>query len=206
MDKSEFLDTWSALHGGAKIEGIVKAWLNISFALVKPLAKLRVTPNILTLGGLICAILLWQFPNSWPAALFLIASLMFDGIDGSLAIVTRVTSKFGAFTDSFVDRLSEIFWALALYELGAPKALVFAALLTTYIQEYLRARSGGLGHNEIGIVTICERPVRASLIFIAIIGNLLSLQIAPAISAIWLGMQLIALLQLTKTFYNRLRK
>ena len=205
MNKDEYLTTWSGLHGGAKIDGIVKAWLNISFALVKPLAKLRVTPNILTLGGLLCAILLWQFLNSWPAALFLIASLMFDGIDGSLAIVTRVTSKFGAFTDSFVDRLSEIFWALALYELGAPKALVFAALLTTYIQEYLRARSGGLGHNEIGIVTICERPVRASLIFIAIIGNLLSLQIAPVISAIWLGMQLFALLQLTKTFYNRLR-
>ena len=205
MNKDEYLTTWSELHGGAKIDGIVKAWLNISFALVKPLAKLRVTPNILTLGGLICAILLWQFPNSWPAALFLIASLMFDGIDGSLAIVTRVTSKFGAFTDSFVDRLSEIFWALALYELGAPKALVFAALLTTYIQEYLRARSGGLGHNEIGIVTICERPVRASLIFIAIIGNLLSLQIAPVISAIWLGMQLFALLQLTRSFYNRLR-
>lgn len=205
MNKDEYLTTWSALHGGAKIDGIVKAWLNISFALVKPLAKLQVTPNILTLGGLICAILLWQFPHSWPAALFLIASLMFDGIDGSLAIVTRVTSKFGAFTDSFVDRLSEIFWALALYELGAPKALVFTALLTTYIQEYLRARSGGLGHNEIGIVTICERPVRASLIFIAIIANLFALQIAPEISAIWLGMQLIALLQLTRTFYNRLR-
>ena len=205
MNKDEYLTTWSELHGGAKIDGIVKAWLNISFALVKPLAKLRVTPNILTLGGLICAILLWQFPHSWPAALFLIASLMFDGIDGSLAIVTRVNSKFGAFTDSFVDRLSEIFWALALYELGAPKALVFTALLTTYIQEYLRARSGGLGHNEIGIVTICERPVRASLIFIAILANLFSLQIAPVISAIWLGMQLFALLQLTKTFYNRLR-
>lgn len=204
MNKDEYLTTWSALHGGAKIEGIVKAWLNISFALVKPLAKLRVTPNILTLAGLICAILLWQFPQSWPAVPFLIASLMFDGIDGSLAIVTRATSKFGAFTDSFVDRLSEIFWALALYELGAPKALVFTALLTTYIQEYLRARSGGLGHNEIGIVTICERPVRASLIFIAIVANLFSLQIAPALSAIWLGMQLIALLQLTRTFYNRL--
>jgi archaetidylinositol phosphate synthase len=204
MNKDEYLTTWSALHGGAEIDGIVKAWLNISFALVKPLAKLRVTPNILTLAGLICAILLWQFPQNWPAVPFLIASLMFDGIDGSLAIVTRATSKFGAFTDSFVDRLSEIFWALALYELGAPKALVFTALLTTYIQEYLRARSGGLGHNEIGIVTICERPVRASLIFIAIVANLFSLQIAPALSAIWLGMQLIALLQLTRTFYNRL--
>lgn len=205
MDKSEFLDTWSALHGGAKIEGIVKAWLAISFAIVKPLARIKVTPNILTLGGLLFAILLWQFPHSWPAALFLVASLLFDGIDGSLAIITRSTSNFGAFTDSFVDRLSEVFWALALYELGAPKALVFTALLTTYIQEYLRARSGGLGHNEIGIVTICERPVRASLIFIVIIANLFSLQISFAISAIWLGMQLIASIQLTKSFYNRLK-
>ena len=204
MDKGEFLDTWSALHGGAKIEGIVKAWLSISYAIVKPLAKLRVTPNALTLGGLIFAILLWQFPHSWPAALFLIASLMLDGIDGSLAIVTRVTSKFGAFTDSFVDRLSEVFWALALYELGAPKALVFIALVASFTQEYLRARSGGLGHNEIGIVTICERPVRASLLFIVIIANLVSIQIATAISIIWALMQVGALVQLSASSYKRL--
>jgi len=204
MDKGEYLDNWSALHGGAKIEGIVKAWLSISYAIVKPLAKLRVTPNALTLGGLIFAILLWQFPHSWPAALFLIASLMFDGIDGSLAIVTRVTSKFGAFTDSFVDRLSEVFWALALYELGAPKALVFIALVAAFTQEYLRARFGGLGHNEIGIVTICERPVRASLLFIVIIANLVSIQIATAISIVWVLMQVGALVQLSASSYKRL--
>ncbi len=205
MDKSEFLDTWSALHGGAKIEGIVKAWLAISFAIVKPLARIKVTPNILTLGGLLFAILLWQFPHSWPAVLFLVASLLFDGIDGSLAIVTRVTSKFGAFTDSFVDRLSEVFWALALYELGAPKALVFIALVAALTQEYLRARSGGLGHNEIGIVTICERPVRASLLFIVIIANLVSIQIATATSIVWVLMQVIALVQLSASTFKRLK-
>ena len=129
---------------------------------------------------------------------------MFDGIDGSLAIVTRVTSKFGAFTDSFVDRLSEVFWALALYELGAPKALVFIALVAAFTQEYLRARSGGLGHNEIGIVTICERPVRASLLFIVIIANLVSIQIATAISIIWALMQVGALVQLSVSSYKRL--
>ena len=205
MDNGEFLDTWSALHGGAKIEGIVKTWLAISFVIVKPLARIKVTPNILTLGGLLFAILLWQFPHSWPAALFLIASLMLDGIDGSLAIVTRVNSKFGAFTDSFVDRLSEVFWALALYQLGAPKALVFIALVAALTQEYLRARSGGLGHNEIGIVTICERPVRASLLFIVIIANLASIQIATGISIVWALMQIIALVQLSASSYKRLK-
>ncbi len=205
MSKEEFFATWSKLHGDAKIEGIVKAWLQISFAVVKPLAKIRVTPNFLTLAGLVSAIALWQFADSWIAAIFLVLSLFFDGIDGSLAIVSRATSKFGAFTDSFVDRLSEIFWALALYKLGAPAALVFFALLATYIQEYLRARAGGLGYEEVGIVTICERPVRASLIFIAIVANVLNFELVTAISIIWVAMQFIALFQLTGSLYKRLK-
>ena len=205
MSKEEFFATWSKLHGDAKIEGIVKAWLQISFAVVKPLAKLKVTPNLLTFAGLVSAIALWQFADSWIAAIFLVLSLFFDGIDGSLAIVSKVTSKFGAFTDSFVDRLSEIFWALALYKLGAPAALVFFALLATYIQEYLRARAGGLGYEEVGIVTICERPVRASLIFIAIVANVLNFELVTAISIIWVAMQFIALFQLTGSLYKRLK-
>lgn len=205
MDKNEFFTTWSNLHGGAKIEGIVKTWLQISYASAKFLSKLRVTPNLLTFAGLFFAIALWQYANSWPAAVFLVLSLFFDGIDGSLAILQKKTSKFGAFTDSFVDRISEVFWALALYELGAPPTLVFIALLATYVQEYLRARAGGLGHEEVGIVTICERPVRASLIFIAIIANLAGLDLVTAIAIIWVAMQFIALSQLTGSLYKRLR-
>ena len=205
MDKNEFFSTWSNLHGGAKIEGIVKTWLQISYASAKFLSKLRVTPNLLTFAGLFFAIALWQFANSWAAALFLVLSLFFDGIDGSLAILQKKTSKFGAFTDSFVDRISEVFWALALYKLGAPAALVFIALLATYVQEYIRARSGGLGYNEVGIVTICERPVRASLIFIAIVANLVGLDFVAAISIVWVAMQNFALLQLIFTSYKILR-
>ena len=205
MDKNEFYATWSNLHGGAKIEGIVKTWLQISYTSAKFLSKLRVTPNLLTFAGLFFAIALWQFANSWAAALFLVLSLFFDGIDGSLAILQKKTSKFGAFTDSFVDRISEVFWALALYKLGAPAALVFIALLATYVQEYIRARSGGLGYNEVGIVTICERPVRASLIFIAIVANLVGLDFVTAISIVWVAMQNFALLQLVFTSYKILR-
>jgi phosphatidylglycerophosphate synthase len=204
VHKEEFFATWSSLHGGAKIEGIVKAWLQISYNSARFLAKLKVTPNILTFAGLFFAIALWQYANSWAAALFLVLSLFFDGIDGSLAILQKKTSKLGAFTDSFVDRISEVFWALALYKLGAPATLVFIALLATYIQEYLRARAGGLGHVEVGIVTICERPVRASLIFISIIANLVGLEITSAVAAIWVAMQVIALLQLTRSLYKRL--
>ena len=206
MDKNEFFTTWSNLHGGAKIEGIVKTWLQISYPSAKFLSKLRVTPNLLTFAGLFFAIALWQFANSWAAALFLVFSLFFDGIDGSLAILQKKTSKFGAFIDSFVDRISEVFWALALYKLGAPAALVFVALLATYVQEYIRARSGGLGYSEVGIVTICERPVRASLIFIAIVAKLVGLDFVTAISIVWVGMQNFALLQLIFTSYKTLTK
>jgi CDP-diacylglycerol--glycerol-3-phosphate 3-phosphatidyltransferase len=205
VDKNEFFTTWSNLHGGAKIEGVVKTWLQISYASAKFLSKLRVTPNLLTFAGLFFAIALWQFANSWLAAIFLVLSLFFDGIDGSLAILQKKTSKFGAFTDSFVDRISEFFWALALYKLGAPASLAFVALLATFVQEYLRARSGGLGHSEVGIVTICERPVRASLIFIAIVANLIGLDLVTAISIIWVAMQFIALSQLTGSLYKRLK-
>jgi phosphatidylglycerophosphate synthase len=204
VHKEEFFATWSILHGGAKYEGIVKAWLQISYNSARFLAKLKVTPNILTFAGLFFAIALWQYANSWAAALFLVLSLFFDGIDGSLAILQKKTSKLGAFTDSFVDRISEVFWALALYKLGAPATLVFIALLATYIQEYLRARAGGLGHVEVGIVTICERPVRASLIFISIIANLIGLEISLAIATIWVAMQIIAVSQLTRSLYKRL--
>ena len=82
MSKEEFFATWSKLHGDAKIEGIVKAWLQISFVVVKPLAKLKVTPNFLTLAGLVSAVALWKFADSWIAAIFLVLSLFFDGIDG----------------------------------------------------------------------------------------------------------------------------
>jgi CDP-diacylglycerol--glycerol-3-phosphate 3-phosphatidyltransferase len=77
-------------------------------------------------------------------------------------------------------------------------------MLATFVQEYLRARSGGLGHSEVGIVTICERPVRASLIFIAIVANLIGFELIFAISIIWAAIQIIALLQLTSSLYKRL--
>lgn len=204
MDKKEFFATWSKLHGGARIEGVVKGWLQISYFAVKPLYKIGITPNILTLAGLFFAIAFWQYPSSWPAALFLVLSLFFDGIDGSLAIISKTTSKFGAFTDSFVDRLAEVFWALALYKIGAPALLVFLALLAAFTQEYLRARAGGLGHNELGVITVCERPVRASLIFIAIIANLIDLQFTTQIAGIWVLMQMTALVQITVSSFRRL--
>ena len=204
MNRSEFFNSWSRLHGNAKISGIVKGWLTISFWLVKPLAKLRVTPNILTIFGLFFGVLLYlNALSAWAVAL-LTLSLVCDGIDGSLAIITGKSSKWGAVLDSVVDRITELFWALTYISLGANQNVVIAALLIASIQEYLRARVGGLGLRDVGVVTISERPVRASILFVAIIAHLINLEIVNLLSLIWLIMQSISLLSVTKIAFKKL--
>ena len=118
MNQSEFFAKWSKLHGDATISGIVKGWLRISFILVRPIAKLKITPNMLSTFGLFFGVLLFfNAENNW-AILLLITSLICDGVDGSLAIVTNKESKWGAAVDSIFDRLTEVFWALTFIAIG----------------------------------------------------------------------------------------
>jgi len=192
------------LHGNAKISGIVKGWLTISYLLVKPLAKLKITPNILTIFGLFFGVLLYLNALSNWAVILLILSLICDGIDGSLAIITGKASKWGAMLDSVVDRVTEFFWALTFIAIGANQYVVISALLIASVQEYLRARAGGLGWSEVGVVTIAERPVRASILFVAIIAYILNIEIVNILAIIWLVMQSFSFLTLTKFTYKKL--
>ena len=192
------------MHGNAKISGIVKGWLTISYLLVKPLAKLKITPNILTIFGLFFGVLLYLNALSNWAVILLILSLICDGIDGSLAIITGKGSKWGAMLDSVVDRVTEFFWALTFIAIGANQYVVIAALLIASVQEYLRARAGGLGLSEVGVVTIAERPVRASILFVAVIAFILNIEIVNILAIIWLVMQSFSFLTLTKFTYKKL--
>lgn len=192
MNRSEFFDEWSALHGGASITGIVKVWLSISFATCKFLRVFRITPNLLTMLSLVCgAAFLFSINSAW-AIFFLVLSLMADGLDGTLAIITGRVSRWGAALDSIIDRIVETLWALGLFYLGAPWEWVLIAWLAAFAQEYMRARAGGLGVNEVGVVTISERPVRASFIFIVLIGRLFDFELATLASIVWAGAQIIS--------------
>ena len=204
MNQSEFFAKWSKLHGDATISGIVKGWLRISFILVKPIAKLKITPNMLSTFGLFFGVLLFfNAENNW-AILLLITSLICDGVDGSLAIVTNKESKWGAAADSIFDRLTEVFWALTFIAIGANQNVVMAAVLLAAVQEYLRARAAGLGLAEVGVVTIAERPVRAAILFVALVAAVLDLEIINQIAIIWLVMQSISFLTISKNVYKRL--
>ena len=205
MKRDEFFSVWRRLQGDAEISGIIKGWLSISYLIVKPLAKVRVTPNILTILGLFFGVLLYANAETFWAPALLVLSLICDGIDGSLAIVTNKSTKWGAILDSTVDRLAEIFWVLALYKVGADLNLLIIVLLAASVQEYMRARAAGLGVSEVGIVTFAERPVRASFVFIVFISLQFNFTIYNQIIICWLALQLISLFMLSRFTYSKLR-
>ena len=184
MKKSEFNSTWSDLHGGAEINGVVKTWLAISFASAKFLSKLHITPNILTLLGVLFAIAMAANPLSLWAIPLLVLSLYADGIDGSVAIFQKRQSSFGAILDSVADRISEALWFYVAYRIGAPAWLVLATYVIASTQEYARARLTSLGISGVGVVTPAERPVRASFIFIALVSFALNFQLVTLTMAI----------------------
>jgi archaetidylinositol phosphate synthase len=220
MVREEFFDRWSEVHGGAEIKGIVRWWLSISFRVASLLRRLRVTANSMTVFGVIIAFLLIvalrdegseQAVPLLIAALLLVISLAADGVDGSLALLTGDVSRRGAALDAIADRLAESFWAFAFIQIGADYRVVVIAWLMAQTQEYIRARLGGLGVSEIGVVTVSERPVRASFLAVALVialiyaasggGEILAVTLTSAVTitaALWLLLQTIALGQLSR--------
>ena len=86
LTKSEFKDRWSKLHGGADVEGVVGGWLSFSYQAARVCTALRITPNLLTLLGLLTAIAMALSTYAAIALLLLVVSLFFDGIDGLIEI------------------------------------------------------------------------------------------------------------------------
>jgi CDP-diacylglycerol--glycerol-3-phosphate 3-phosphatidyltransferase len=204
MNRSQFFEEWSALHGGVQMNPVVKGWLTVSYFLIKPLRILRISPNAVTFGGVFAAVGLVLSARTWWAPILIVLSLILDGIDGSLAIITGKSSTRGAIWDSFADRISEALWGIAFYRIGAPSVVIFFAWLLAFTQEYLRARTSGLGYRKIDFVTIAERPVRAILLTAAILAYLLDVKVVTAISVAWLVMQAFSFLALSRHTYKKM--
>ena len=206
MSKTEFFASWSAAHGGAEVAGIVRAWLTISYWCTRPLVILRISPNFLSLLSIVSAIaFLLMIESNWTI-LFLVISLLFDGIDGTVAILTKKSSRFGAIVDAVADRIVEAIWAYGFYLLGAPWQIVLTAWTAAFIQEYLRARAGGLGVSEVIKVTWAERPIRATLIFIPLIAGLFGMELFAPAAWIWFVMQTSSALYLMNSLRLQLRQ
>lgn len=204
LSQSEFAQRWSELHGGAAIKGAVAGWLKISFRVAKIFSLIRLTPNVLTSLGFICAIGMIVTSNYWVALALLVASLFFDGVDGSVAILQERASKWGALLDSVVDRISEALWLYVGWRLGIPTWLALAMWIVASTQEYARARMASLGMHEVGVVTITERPVRAIFMAFVLLFKIFNLPGLTILSLIFFAALLFSFAQVLRATFLKL--
>lgn len=164
-----------------RLEGPLRARLE---PVVRWLAARRITPNQVTLAALALSLLAALCVGAgWLrlGALVLIVAGLGDLVDGMLARATDRVSRFGAFFDSTLDRLSEgAVLAAVAYRFasdGRPLLVVVVvlALLGSLLVSYTRARAEALGIDcKVGLMSRAERTV------LLIAGLLLGL-LGPAI-------------------------
>jgi len=161
------------------------------------LAKAHISPNALTLAGVLgsagAAVLLAR-GEFLAGGIVVLAAGALDILDGALARATGRVTRFGAVFDSVMDRVSEaaVLFGLLYYYAGRDareeSLLVFAALAGSMLVSYIRARGEilGLPIRE-GLFTRAERvvviglgaiigQVRIALWILAILANLTALQ------------------------------
>ena len=212
ISRTAFNSRWSALHGGAEIKGAVKGWLAISYFIARGLNFIRITPNIMTVVGvLLSAAMLWPIAlgekdiSIAPAIILLVLSLIADGVDGSLAIYQDRESKLGGIYDTVADRISEAFWLTFVFYCGVPAGLAIAIWILGATQEYARARLASMGHEQVGVVTPAERPVRAIYTLFAIIMSSFTANLLVALSIGFIALQIFSGLMIVKMARSILR-
>lgn len=131
------------------------------------LARFGISANALTVLGCLLHIALGAVIATGRLRLAgcgLIVAASIDGLDGALARQIGRPTKFGAFLDSALDRLSEaaVLAGLAWWYMGQPgrveELLAYVALVGSTMVSYTRARAEGLGVDcEVGLFTRVER-------------------------------------------------
>ncbi len=144
---------------------------------VKGLIKLGLTPNMVTTIGLllnigVAIIFVMGAEKSnrgdmsyigWGGALVLFAGL-FDMLDGQVARLGNMSSKFGAMYDSVLDRYSEMIMFLGIcyylvsHHYFLSSLFAFIAMIGSMMVSYTRARAEGLGVECKG--GLMQRPER----------------------------------------------
>lgn len=156
------------------LTGWVKSWADVILdPLSRLLARLGVQPNLLSLIGFFIA----SAAGAVVAAgyishggwLFLLSG-PFDALDGALARIAGLETRFGAFLDSFIDRYSEaavLFGILYWSNFQGDRiliALTFLTLLGSLMVSYARARAEALNIScKVGLFTRLERFIVLTL-------------------------------------------
>lgn len=190
-------------------DGLQQAIYKVINPVVGTMVRVGITPNMVTTVGLLgnmaaAALLVYagmtqgvDGPNYGIvtlAGVVIILSSLFDMLDGQVARLGGMVSKFGALYDSVLDRYCELFTlgGVAFYLMSCDDMigalLTFLALVGSMMVSYVRARAEALGANcSVGLM---QRPERVVVMSIAVIAA----GIAHLNLIIVIGMALIALL------------
>jgi len=148
--RDAYLDRWRTLHGGydPRSSRLVGPWLTVIYALARPFARIGVPPDVVTLLGLAVSgvvVGLCALGDRWVllAAFVVGASGILDSLDGAVAVLTDRATRWGAVLDSLVDRVSDVLYLVALWQVGAPAWACVTAGVVVLVQEYARARTPG---------------------------------------------------------------
>jgi CDP-diacylglycerol--glycerol-3-phosphate 3-phosphatidyltransferase len=148
---------------------IVREWTR---SVVLPIARLiswsGISPNAVTVAGFSLTVAdaaLLAMGHVQLAGILLIPAAALDAIDGSLARMQNRVTRFGAFLDSTIDRLSEavLFLGALLYYLNGTFTntdiiLLFVALIGSLMVSYTKARGEAVGTTvKGGVLTRFER-------------------------------------------------
>jgi archaetidylinositol phosphate synthase len=130
------------------------------------LKTIRIPYNFI---GLIAAYATAATVPHWWSEPFLVLSLLLVRIHGGLVTYQSPISQLGVTISSMTNRITEVFWAIAFYRLGAPLTWVFAFASLAAFQEYAKARIASIGTQNIVLDTLANPHTRASFLFIAIL-------------------------------------
>ncbi len=157
------------------IPQVVKdGFVRLTGPVVRALIRVGVTPNTITTVGALVVVgsaVSFGVGAIRLGGALLLASGVLDILDGQVAKQGGLSSTFGAFYDSSLDRIGEsaLFAGIALHFLRGgllPGDIVWgvmlaiAALASSLMVSYTRARAEGLGlDNKVGIAARAERIV-----------------------------------------------
>jgi CDP-diacylglycerol--glycerol-3-phosphate 3-phosphatidyltransferase len=150
--------------------------MRIINAMVRGLASVGISPNILTAVGVTinvgCGVLFGVGDFFWAGIVLIVANL-FDMLDGNVARLSGRVTKFGSFLDSSLDRLSDmvVFLGIMMFYAGnSPQHSILnvflggVGMIASVMVSYTTARSEGLGVKA--NVGFLQRPERVVLFII----------------------------------------
>jgi len=191
-------DSHSSATSGRSVEAWLRQQSQVFFnPIARAIGRTGLTPNMLTLIGLALNVGVAVVVARGSTLLgggFLLFAAAFDALDGTLARLKGLDSRFGAFFDSTLDRYSEavVYGGLLVrfLEQGARTEvlLVYAAIIGSLMVSYSGAKAEGVGIScKVGLATRLERMLilaaglmlgwlTLALWLVAIFANLTALQ------------------------------